>query len=53
MGGLLNLGNMLLDHLLNRSIAWLGGPGLISVDLICNNDAYISALVSYHLFMVF
>ena len=48
MGGLLNLGIMSLDGLLNRSVARLGSLGLISVDLICNESLNMSALVSWH-----
>ena len=40
---LLNLGNIPLVSLLNRSIPWLGSPGLIRVDLICNKATYMSA----------
>ena len=46
MGGLLNLGSMPSVGLSNRSVARLGDLGLIGVDLICNKDIYMSALVS-------
>ena len=41
MGGLLNLGSMPLDGLLNRSVAGLGNLGLMSVYLICNKEMHI------------
>ena len=44
VGSLLNLGSKPLDGLLNCSIAWLGNPGLISVDLIFNKDIHILEL---------
>ena len=50
MDGLLNFGSMPFDGLLNRSVARLGNPGLIGVDLICNKDMYISELVSWYFF---
>ena len=49
MGGLLNLGSMPLDGLWERNVAEPGNPGLIGVNLICNEDIYI---VSWHFFMV-
>ena len=41
-GSLLNLSSIILDGLINRSMVGLGNSGLISVDLICNEDIYIS-----------
>ena len=46
MGSVLNLGSMPLDGLLNKSVAGLINLGLISVDLICNKDINLSALIS-------
>ena len=37
-GGLINLGNRPLGGLLNSSVAMLGSPGLIGVDLIWKQD---------------
>ena len=48
MCGPLNFGNMHLDGLLNTNVARTSKPGLISVDLICKKDVYMSALVSWH-----
>ena len=45
-GYLLNHGSMLLVGLLYRSVAGLGDLGLISIDLICNEAIFTSALVS-------
>ena len=50
--GLLCIGSRLPAGLLNRSVARLGKPGIISVDLICNKEIYMSVLVSKHFFMV-
>ena len=47
MGDVINLGSMPLASLLNRSVARLGNLGLISVDITCNKDVHISALVSW------
>ena len=46
MGGLLSLCSMLLVSLFNRSESGLDNLGLISVDLICNKDIYMTAVVS-------
>ena len=43
---------MSLDGLWNRSVAELNNLDLIGVDLICNKDICISALVTWHFFMV-
>ena len=42
IGGLANLSNRPLAGLINRSMARLGSLGLISVDLICNKDIFMS-----------
>ena len=52
MDSLLNLGNMVLASLLNRTMARLGNLGFISVDLICNKDICLSVLISWHFFIV-
>ena len=44
--GMLNLFNRHLASLLNRSMARLGSPELIGIDLICNEDIYKEAIVS-------
>ena len=52
MGDLLNIGIMPLNGLLNRSLAGLSDPMLMSVDHICNKEIDMSALVSWNFFMV-
>ena len=48
MGGLLSLDCMLLDTLLDKGVAVISSLRLIAVDVICNKDIYVSALVSCH-----
>ena len=52
IGYLLNLGNSPLASLLNRNVAGPGRLGIIGVDFICNKNINMSALVSYHFFIV-
>ena len=40
-----NVGNRPLVSLLNRTVATLGSLEFIGVDLICNKDIHMSALV--------
>ena len=48
----MNFGNRPLASLLNRSVAELGSLGLMGIVLICDKDTYMSALVSWHIFIV-
>ena len=44
--------NRALIGLLNKSVAGLGSPAPIGVDLICHNARFMSTLLSRHLLMV-
>ena len=52
MDGLLSLGSIPLACLLNRSVARIGNLGLLCVDLSCNKDKCMSALVLQEFCMV-
>ena len=49
MSGLLNLGSIPLDGLLNSSIAGLSNPGLIDVNVIYDKDIYVIHAYCYHI----
>ena len=51
MGGLLNIGNIHLDDLLNRNVAGLGILELIGVDIICSKT-YVCQHQFHGIFMV-
>ena len=46
MGFLLNFNRKSLAGCSNKGVVGLGKPGSIGVDLVCNKDIFICALVS-------